>query len=296
MKAAWLVSLGMVFCLGIVLGVACGGQLRKDYLVNPSFEEGEEGQVPYGWGVESSPSNDNTSFVKAKGGRPRGEDKLSDGNEAHLTVKGEDRHAWAAQTIDVNVSAPTRFTFSAWVKSDGIIRAGAYRPYVAIRAFGIDRSSGRWVRLKPVGVSSQSTLFVPRREWTKYTVSKVYPADTGRIRLDIGSYSRDVVIAVDDLTFTCGMDVPEFDVEKEAEDLTELRGYEDEDSELGVELEKLFDEVRGLLAVVGNEQTSDEDRKSAAGRLPDLVRDYFAKKEALKQALLDSLFESSTSK
>ncbi|MFH0963746.1 MAG: hypothetical protein V2A58_07010 [Planctomycetota bacterium] len=292
MRMMWrIAAISAVVSLALAGGRARGAILYKDYLVNPSFEEGEEGKEPYGWSSESIPGNDKTSFVKAKGGRPKEvkEGEKADECEAHLTVKGDDKQAVGSQIIGVKVAEPTQFTFSAWIRSDGAFPAGDNKPYISVEALKLDEAAGRWVT--PEGGGRKSTEIVPTADWTKVTVTKVFPADTQRVKLVIGSYTRDLVIAVDDCAFAQGLYVPEFNVEKEGKQLEELRGSASEQGAEFAALEKRFEEIKALLVVAGNKETAEAKRREAADKLAGLIKDYFTAKDALKKSLLESLVQ-----
>lgn len=289
MKPMRVIALTTVLCLAALAGAAHARHVHKDFLVNPSFEKGETGEEPYGWASEAAPTNDKTAFVKAPGGRPKGDGKPEDPYEVQLTVKGDNKKSWGSQLVNVKLTGPTQITFSAWVKADGTIPAGDYKPAISIEGLKIDKDTNRWVT--PEGGGRKSTEFTPTSEWTRYAVSKVFPADTERIKLAIGTYSRGVVISVDDAELSQGLSVPEFDVDKEGESLAQLVKDAGQGDEKAAELQKLFDAIKQKLATANDESASKASRSQAAKELPDLIKDYAAKKKALKDGLLDSLLE-----
>ncbi|MFH0963743.1 MAG: hypothetical protein V2A58_06995 [Planctomycetota bacterium] len=274
-----------------VFFVLAGEQARavivyKDYLVNPSFEEGEDGKEPDGWSSESLPSVDKTSFIKAKGGRPKEvkEGEKADEGEAHLVVKGEDRSASGSQIVAVKISEPTQFKFSAWVKCEGGIKA-----HIWLEGLRLDKEQNRFVT--PEGGERKNVEFVPATEWTRVAVSKVFPATTERVKLGIVSFSHDTVLAVDDCALIQGFDAADFDWEKEAEELAGLRRDATDHSEEMNVLGSLFEEMKKLQAVAIKSDGPEAERKDAAQRLPELIQEYLAKKDALKKALLESLVQ-----
>ena len=276
-------------CLSLSAGPAQAEILYRDHLVNPSFQEGEEGQEPRGWASESNPSGDPTSFVKAKGGRPKGEGNAPDGCAAQLTVKGDDTSAWGSQIISVKIDEPTQFTFSIWVKSHGTIPPGDCRPALLMSALTNDAKLNRWVKTE--GTRLQGIDFVPTPEWTNVSLSATFPPTVQRIKLVVQTYSRDVIISVDDAALVQGIPVPDFDVEKESKDVAALVAEAGEDSEKAAELQKLFDAIEKRMSTANDQSAPQADRKKAAGDLPELIQDFFEKKGALKKSLLDSLFE-----
>ena len=292
----------LVLCIAGVAGLACAEQLYKDHLINPSFERGEEGKEPYGWGAESSakgrepyvwkkgavPPGDKTSFVKARGGRPGDGGEPTDAYAAHLTVRGNDTWAMGAQTVVIDVKEPTQFTFSAWIRCVQDIPPGDHRPYICLIGLKLDEAGENWIKVRPAW---DSTNVTPTPEWKKYSVSVVCAPDVPRLTAHIGSYTRGAVIEVDDVTLIREMPVPEFDVDKEGGALARIVKDAGKGNAKAAGLQKLFDRIKARLATANDKDSPEAERRKAAAELPGLIQDYFAEKEALKGSLLDSLFE-----
>lgn len=289
MRMAYRIALTAALCLVLSAGAVQARHVIKDHLVNPSFEEGEVGQEPYGWASEAMPVNDKKAFVKAKGGRPKGQELPKDQHEVQLTVKGDNKKSWGSHLVNVTFDEPTSVTFSAWIKADGAIPAGDFKPAISVEGLKLDKDANRWVT--PEGGGRKSTEFVPTAEWSHYSVTKVFPPETERLKVAIGTYTRNVIISADDLTLTWGLAVPDFDVEKEAAALEQLLKDAGKDNQDAAELQKLFDRIKEKLAAAWDQEIPEADRKKAAGELPELIKENFAKKSALKQSLLDSLLE-----
>ena len=295
MKTTSCITLAVFLAL---CGCVTGEEAAGNRLNNPSFEHGAKGVAPTGWSGKSyelsrepygpdaakSRPNDARCFVKADDGR------TGDGM-AVLNVTGEDKWSRGSQALDVALNAPTRFTFTVYVRSNQTIPASDPSPYVSVRGLQFDKTTGAWAKTPTLTGGGQSTEFAPSSEWTKVTVSKVYPPEIERVRVDVGSYSRDVAIEVDDAELTWALATPEFDVDAEAADLARLMKDAGKDDAKGAALKALFDKVKGLLAVARNPDAPAKDKAAAVGKLPPLIKEYLAEKEALKQSALDSLFD-----
>ncbi|MFH0963748.1 MAG: hypothetical protein V2A58_07020 [Planctomycetota bacterium] len=292
-----LAAAGVFACLA--WGSTRAGEVGVNLLVNPSFEGGEEGTAPTGWsgksyelprepyGADASKTraNDKLCFVKGAGGREDG------GGMGILIVKGEDKWSMGYQEVEARLDAPTRFTFSVYVRSDGSVPAGDPSAYVSVRGLKWDEATGSWKKQATVGGGGQSQDFTPTSEWTKVAVSSVYPPGIERVRAVIGLYSRDVEIEVDDAHLARALAVPEFNVEGEAKDLSQLAEGAGRDDEKAAALRSLLEAIREKLATAGSAEATEEAKVEAARTLPSLIQEYFARKEELKRRLLESLFE-----
>lgn len=295
----------LVACVALSGGLACGGEQPENRLTNPSFQEGDDGSTPPGWAGksfglsrepygpdanESSP-NDKLCFVRRNGGRPPTPEEQPANGMGVLCVMGQDKWSMGFQAVEVNLGKPTRFTFSVYVRSDQTAPAADQSAYISVRGLKLEKDTGFWKKQSTVGGVAQSAMFTATPRWRKVTVSTVYPAGIERIRVDIGSYSRDIAIEVDNATLTWGPAVHEFDVEGEAADLAQLLADAGDESEDAAELKELFATIEDLLSRARSEDTSAKDKAQAAQKLPQLIADYFKRKDALKASLLDSLFD-----
>ena len=135
------------------------------------------------------------------------------------------------------------------------------------------------------------TDFTPTPEWKKCAVFVVCPPGVPRLTAHIGSYTRGVAIEVDDVELAREMPVPEFDVDQEGEALARIVKDAGKDNAKAAALQDLFATIKARRATARDKDSPEAERRKAVAELPGLIRDYFAKKEALKESLLDSLFE-----